>query len=149
MRRRWHFAAAAGALAAAGAASYWWLSPAGEPKARLSAEVAGRVELAADAQATLPPSATVVVYAYALDGPRVPLAVLRRPAEALPFEFKLDDSLAPNPAFRLSQAPRLVVGARLGPGDAPSPQPGDWLAPSQTVPADATGVRLVLSGRRP
>jgi cytochrome c-type biogenesis protein CcmH len=133
----------------AAAALVWWLSPAGGPKARLSAEVAGRVELAADAGAATPPSATVVVYAYALDGPRVPLAVMRRPAASLPFEFKLDDSLAPKPAFRLSQAPRLVVGARLGPGDDTSPQPGDWLAPSQTVSADAKGVRLVLRAPRP
>ncbi len=94
-------------------------------------------------------NATLVVYAYALDGPRLPLAVLRRPAPALPLDFKLDDSLAANPAFRISLATQLTVGARLGPGDAAMAQPGDWVAPSQTVVLGAHGVMLVLQPPRP
>ena len=134
------------------AAALWWVARSAKPQApppRQAAQVVGRVELAAGAAASASAAdATVVVYAYALDGPRVPLAVLRRPASTLPFDFKLDDSLAPNPAFRLSLAPQLVIGARLGPGDAASPQPGDWLAASQTVPANAHGVRLELQPPR-
>lgn len=108
------------------------------------------MELAPDiSPSTLPAGAQVVVYAYALDGPRVPLAVLRRPASSLPLEFALTDDLAPNPAFRISLAPRLVVGARLGMGEAASPQPGDWIAASQTVAANERGVRLVLQARQP
>jgi cytochrome c-type biogenesis protein CcmH len=80
--------------------------------------VVGRVEVAAEAKALAPSDAVVVVYAFAQDGPRVPLAVWRRPATALPADFKLDDSAAVNPAFRLSQAAQLVIGARLGRGEA-------------------------------
>ena len=124
------------------AAALWWVARSAKPQApppRQAAQVVGRVELAAGAAASASAAdATVVVYAYALDGPRVPLAVLRRPASTLPFDFKLDDSLAP----------QLVIGARLGPGDAASPQPGDWLAASQTVPANAHGVRLGLQPPR-
>lgn len=118
------------------------------PAARTAARVVGRVELPAG---TAPPAAPaqVVVYAFALDGPRLPLAVLRRPATDLPFDYTLDDKLAPNPAFRLSQATQVVVGARLGSGDAVQAQRGDWIAAAQTVPLGAHGVRLVLQPPRP
>lgn len=142
-----------GAVALGTVALFWWAAraPQATPAAastRPASQVVGRVELAAGALAP-PADATLVVYAYALDGPRLPLAVLRRPAAALPLDFKLDDSLAANPAFRLSQATQLTVGARLGSGDAAAAQPGDWIAPSQTVALGTHGVRLVLQPPRP
>lgn len=119
------------------------------PPARTGAQIVGRVDLAAGvAPPALSTDAMLVVYAYALDGPRQPLALLRRPASVLPLDFRLDDSLAPNPAYRLSQAPQIVVGARLGPGDAALAQPGDWIAPAQTVALGTHGVRLVLQPPR-
>ena len=115
------------------------------PPAASRTAVVGRVEVAPEAKELVPAGTMVVVYAYAQYGPRVPLAVWRRPATALPADFKLDDSTAVNPAFRLSQAAQLVIGARLGRGEAPEAQAGDWLAPPQAVPAGAHGVRLTLT----
>lgn len=140
-----------GAVALATAAFFWFAARSPQPAAapRVVAQLVGRVELATGAATpALPADAMVVVYAYALDGPRLPLAVWRRPATTLPLDFKLDDSLALNPAFRLSQAPQLVVGARLGLGDASAVQEGDWVAPSQTVALGSHGVRLVLQPPR-
>ena len=150
---------AVAAACAVGAAAHWLrASPPQDPAAvpasavppstGASAQVVGRVEMAAGTTPAAQAGQVVVVYAYALDGPRQPLAVLRRPASDLPFDFKLDDRLAPNAAFRLSMAPRLVVGARLGPGDAAAGQPGDWIAPSQTVMLGEHGVRLQLQPPR-
>jgi cytochrome c-type biogenesis protein CcmH len=144
---------AVGAVALGIAALFWWATRAPQPApaahpTRSASQVIGRVELAAGAPAP-PAEATLVIYAYALDGPRLPLAVLRRPTPALPLDFKLDDSLAANPAFRISQATQLTVGARLGSGDAAVTQPGDWVAPSQTVVLGTHGVRLVLQPPRP
>ncbi|MCW5634900.1 MAG: hypothetical protein KIT17_16315 [Rubrivivax sp.] len=140
------------AVVLAVAALFWSASrttptaaPAVAPRA--GAQVVGRVELAAGAPSP-PARATLAVYAYALDGPRLPLALLKLPAAgaALPLDFKLDDTLAPNPAYRLSQAVQVVVGARLsiGGGDGDGAQPGDWLAQPQTVALGTHGVRLVL-----
>jgi cytochrome c-type biogenesis protein CcmH len=86
------------------------------------------------------------VYAYAADGPQAqPLAVVRRPVSELPLDFKLDDSLAAKPQQqRLSQTPKILIGARLGPGGESLAQVGDWLAASQAVAPGARGVRLVL-----
>jgi cytochrome c-type biogenesis protein CcmH len=142
---------AAAAVAMAAVMLLLWAERSPQPPPQRSpARVVGRVELAPGAALPAwPTDATVVVYAYALDGPRLPLAVVRRPATSLPADFTLDDSLAPNPAFRISQAPRLIVGARLGLGDAPIPRPGDWVATSQIVAGDASGIRLVLLPPRP
>jgi cytochrome c-type biogenesis protein CcmH len=143
-------AAAVGALVLGVAALFWSATrspppaPPGEP--RRAAQIVGRVELPATGLAAPPAQATLVVYAYALDGPRLPLAVLHQHtgSAAFPMDFKLDDTLAPNPAFRLSQAVQLVVGARLGAGEGVAAQPGDWLAAPQTVPLGTHGVKLVL-----
>ena len=121
-----------------------------ERTGRAATTIVGRVELGADANAgpPLPRDAMVVVYVYALDGPRLPLAVFRRPAAALPLEFRLDDTMAPNPAYRLSQAAQLVLGARLGRGDGVAALAGDWEAIPQTVLPGAQAVRVVLQPKR-
>ncbi|MBI5718341.1 MAG: hypothetical protein HZC37_11735 [Burkholderiales bacterium] len=142
-------AAAVGAVAV-GTVAFFWATTRSTPSvapsaARPAAQVVGRVDLESGTAAP-PVQATLVVYAYALDGPRQPLAVLKRQlaGASFPLDFKLDDALAPNPAYRLSQAVQLVVGARLGTAEGIVAQPGDWLAAPQTVPLGAHGVRLVL-----
>lgn len=129
-----------------GVAAVVW-RPAGGPQTVVappaSAQINGRVTLA-PGNGPVPEGATVVVYAYAVDGPQVPLAVWSRPASALPLEFKLDDSLAQTPEHRLSGVQQLVIGARLGPGGDALAQVGDWLAGSQTVAPGAHDVQLVL-----
>ena len=138
--------AAVAAVVLLGVAAVLW-RPAGGPQIAVApaalAQIDGSVTLAPGSGPT-PEGATVVVYAYAVDGAQAPLAVWRRPASALPLEFKLDDSLAQNPAHRLSGVQQLVIGARLGPGDDALAQVGDWLAGSQTVAPGAHGVHLVL-----
>ena len=148
IRRRLTVAAVAAAVLLGAAALVWW--PASGPQnaaaPAASAQLDGRVTLA-PGSGPVPEGAMVVVYAYAIDSPQVPqvpLAVLRRPASALPLDFKLDDSLAQNAEHRLSLVRQLVIGARLGPGGEPLAQVGDWLAGSQTVAPGAHGVHLVL-----
>ena len=127
------------------AAALWWPTGGAQYAAKTqgAAQVDGRVTLA-PGSGPAPDGATVVVYAYAVDGQQSPLAVLRRPASALPLEFKLDDSLAQSEEHRLSRVRQLVIGARLGPGGDALAQVGDWLAGSQTVTSGAHGVILVL-----
>ena len=114
-----------------------------------TASIEGRIALAADS-GPVPDGTTVVVYAYAAEGApglqalQLPLAVLRWPASALPLDFKLDDSQAPNTEHRLSRMQQLVIGARLGQGGEALAQVGDWVAVSQRVAPGTQGVQLVL-----
>ncbi len=58
-------------------------------------------------------SDTVFVVARAVNGPRMPLAVVRTTAKSLPFEFVLDDSNSMVPELALSKFDNIVVSARI------------------------------------
>ncbi len=68
---------------------------------------------------------TLYVFARAAEGPRMPLAILRKQVKDLPLEFSLDDSLAMSPQMKLSNFSRVIIGARISKtGDAIA-KPGD------------------------
>jgi hypothetical protein len=130
------------ALVLAIAAARWWWPAASPPPAaapQASSLATGRVS-AAPGGGPLPDAATVVVFAYALEGGQAPLAVWRGAAKDLPLEFRLELSLHSQAAT----AREFVVGARLGPGAEALAQVGDWLAASQKAAAGAQGLQLVL-----
>lgn len=62
---------------------------------------------------------TVFIIARAVYGPRMPLAVLRKPAAELPISYRLDDSMAISAGLRLSDYRDVIVSARISAsGDA-------------------------------
>jgi cytochrome c-type biogenesis protein CcmH len=103
-----------------------------------AAQVSGTVTLAPQLKDKVGPDDTVFVFARAENGPRMPLAILKRQVRDLPLQFTLDDSQAMSPATRLSTATRVVVGARISKSGNAMPQPGDLQA---TAPAVAVGTR--------
>lgn len=86
-----------------------------------------RVTVTVDPSLTsrLQPGDTLFVFARAAEGPRMPLAIARLPAQAGPVQVTLDDSQAMAPTMRLSMHPRVVVGARVSRSGNAMPQPGD------------------------
>jgi len=90
----------------------------------LSVEVTIGEELPND----LDPSTAVFVYAKAVAGPPMPLAVARIQLADLPATVSLDDSMAMVPAFKLSGFNEVIVGARISITGNPIAQPGDWYA---------------------
>ena len=71
------------------------------------------------------PGDTLFIFARAAQGPRMPLAIVRRQAGELPLTVTLDDSQAMAPNFRLSAFPEVSVGARISKSGNATPQPGD------------------------
>ena len=107
------------------------LAPAGiDVQVRLAPELAGRVA----------PGDTLFVFARAAEGPRMPLAIVRTTAAALPLTVTLDDSQAMTPQFRLSGFDEVVVGARVSRSGNATPASGD-LAGSAGVVGVHDGAR--------
>lgn len=118
------------------------------PPAAAAASVTGRVTLAAALAAQAGPEDTVFVFARAAGntpGPRAPLAILRKQVKDLPLTFTLDDSLAMNPALRLSSVQQVVVGARISKSGNAIAQPGDLQGLSQPVAVGARDVAIEIA----
>jgi len=109
------------------------------------ASISGRVTLAAALQGKVSPGDTVFVFARAVNGPRIPLAILRKKVSDLPLDFKLDDSLAMSPSAKLSGAAEVVVGARISKSGDAMPRAGDWQGISSAVKPGATGLSIEIA----
>jgi cytochrome c-type biogenesis protein CcmH len=112
--------------------------------ADLGASVAGTVSLEEAMAATIEPEDTLFVYARALEGPRMPLAVLRRQAKDLPLAFTLDDSMAMAPGMNLSSAGEFMVVARISKSGDVAPQSGDLEGSAGPVRPGATDIRIEI-----
>jgi len=113
-------------------------------KGDAAAKLAGTVSLSPKLKGRAAPDDTVFIFARAVEGPRVPLAVLRMKVRDLPASFSLDDSMAMAPGARLSGFARVIVGARISKSGNATPQPGDLQGSSAAVANDSTGVKVVI-----
>lgn len=93
---------------------------------------------------------TLYVFARALAGPPMPLAVVKRRAGELPLTLELDDSQSMLPQQPLSSVPEITVTARISRHGSPEPQPGDLEAVAVPVRQgpQAQTVELVLQSVR-
>jgi len=107
--------------------------------------VSGVVELAPALAARVAPDDTLFVFARAVEGPRMPLAVVRAQAKDLPFKFTLDDSSAMASGMKLSSQKQVIVGARISKSGNAAPQRGDLEGVGQAVAIGATGVTVVVN----
>ena len=111
--------------------------------------VSGSVNLLPAFKSAVPAGSTLFIYARAVQGPRMPLAVLRLPLGSWPVTFKLDDALAMSPELRLSQFKEVVVQARISRSGEALPQTGDWVGQSAPLKPGSQGVSLVIDRVQP
>lgn len=108
-----------------------------------------RVALAPSLGGKVSPDDTLFIFARVANGPRMPLAIVRKQAKELPVTVTLNDSMAMMPAMRLSNFPAVVVGARISKTGMAMPQSGDLegMSPGITVggsaPVDVTIDHLI------
>jgi cytochrome c-type biogenesis protein CcmH len=109
-----------------------------------------RVTLDNGLQQQADPEATVFIFARAVSGPRMPLAIVRKQVRDLPVTVALDDSLAMSPAMTLSKFEQVTVGARISKSGNAMPQSGDLQGSvSPVATRDSKLVQLVIDGTVP
>jgi cytochrome c-type biogenesis protein CcmH len=114
-----------------------------------SKAVRGTVRLSPALATQVSPGDTLFVFARAAEGPKMPLAVLKRQVKDLPLAFELNDSMAMTPGRGLSSFPRVVIGARISKSGSPLPKAGDLQGESGVVEPGAKGVLVMIDGTSP
>lgn len=141
------FVAPAAALLVAAAAWVWWARPGAPPAVAPSAlgpQLSGQVVLAPQLAAQVRPEDTVFIFAQVLDGPRMPVAQLKRRAAELPLQFTLDERSAVNPAPRLSPSMQIVVSVLVSRSGQVTAQAGDLQGQSAPVPVGTQGLAIEI-----
>ncbi len=90
-----------------------------------SASLQVRVQLDPKLSGRVGPGDSLFVFAKALNGPPMPLAVARAQAQSLPLTVSLDDFMAMVPELRLSRFGEVMVGARVSRTGTAQAQSGD------------------------
>lgn len=120
-------------------------APAPNASAADASAIMGRVSLDPKLRERAAATDTLFIFARAVAGPRMPLAVVRTTADALPHAFRLDDSMAMTPAARLSTAKEVIVEARISKTGSATPSPGDLQGTSAPVRPGTDGVSIVIN----
>lgn len=119
-------------------------APVAAKAAAPGAAVSGSVSLDAALRQKVGPDDSVFVFAHAVSGPRMPLAILRKRVADLPFEFTLNDSMAMAPNLKLSQFDKVVVGARVSKSGDALPHSGDFEGLSEQTAPGARNLKVVI-----
>lgn len=106
--------------------------------------ITGRVTIDPKLQDRVGPNDTLFVFARAVNGPRIPLAVERTAAGAFPHAFTLDDSMAMATGATLSRAGDVIVEARISKSGNATPAPGDLEGKSGVMKPGAHDVAIVI-----
>ena len=118
---------------------------AAEQAQKAGASVSGEVTLDPKLANQVSPTDTVFVYARAANGPRMPLAIIKKQVKDLPIKFNLDDSLAMNPSMKISKFPQVVVSARVTKTGNAMPQAGDLQGATAPVNLGSQGLNIVIN----
>ena len=111
--------------------------------------IRGRVSLDPALASKVAPGDTLYVLARAAQGPRMPLAILKRSASELPLQFTLDDSMAMAQGMKLSDFDDVVVSARISRSGEAMPQSGDLEGHSAALQGRNDSVELRIDRVRP
>jgi cytochrome c-type biogenesis protein CcmH len=123
--------------------------PAAAAKAGPARAITGKVLLGSSMASKGSAPDTLFVFAKELNGPPMPVSIVRATKKDLPFTFRLDDSTSPMPSRKLSDLDTVVIVARLSKSGKAMPESGDLEGTSQPVKPGAEGVTVVIDRQRP
>ncbi len=125
-------------------------APAAKPAATgKAAAVSGTVSLSPALKDKAKPDDVVFIFARPVNGPRMPLAVLRARVADLPKDFSLDDSMAMSPDTKLSSASELRIEARVSKAGDAIAKPGDLSGEVFPVKPGTSGLKVIIDKTLP
>lgn len=113
-------------------------------EAKPSVEIEVQVDIAPALKAKMQPQDTVFVYAQAVNGPKMPLAIVRKQVSDLPAKVMLNDQQAMQGSSRLADQQQLRIVARVSPSGQAMPQAGDLMGSVELAQPFAKQVASVL-----
>lgn len=102
-------------------------------ESKATASVSVQVSLNDELRAEVNADDTVFIYAQALSGPKMPLAILRKKVSELPLSVNLSDADAMTPAMKLSNFKEIRLLARISKSGNAMPQAGDLIGTDEQV----------------
>jgi cytochrome c-type biogenesis protein CcmH len=110
--------------------------------------VAIQVSLATKLQTDTKPEDTVFIYAQALSGSKMPLAIVRKQVKDLPLAVSLSDAESMLPNMKLSNFKQVRFLARISKSGNPMPQTGDLIGViEQATLADHKEHKIIINDR--
>ncbi|MDD5460945.1 MAG: c-type cytochrome biogenesis protein CcmI [Methylococcales bacterium] len=103
-----------------------------------------QVSLAPELQKSASPGDTVFIYAQALSGPKMPLAIVRKQVSDLPLTVSLNDAMAMMPNMKLSNFATVKLLARISRSGNAISQPGDLIGVIDQVALDDKGNHKII-----
>ena len=96
-----------------------------DTNAQIISHIKVKVSLMPELLAEVAPGDSLFIFAQALAGPAMPIAVVRKQVKDLPLEITLDNSMAIMPTRKLSDFKSVKIGARISKTGNATPQSGD------------------------
>lgn len=106
--------------------------------------IAVEVSIDPELQKAVGPGDTVFIYAQALSGPKMPLAIVRKQVADLPVKVTLDDTLAMMPAMKLSNFGEVKLLARVSKSGEAVTQPGDLIGTAEKVAVGGSAEQKIV-----
>ena len=103
------------------------------------------VDISAELKAKASPDTPVFVYAKAMQGPPMPLAVRKLQLSDLPVSLTLSDDDAMMPTMKLSSFDQVIVGARVSSSGNPVAQSGDFYTEREAVDSSNPPAQINLT----
>ena len=118
-----------------------------EPSTNISsATISVQVSLAPELIKSAAATDTVFVYAQALSGPKMPLAIVRKQVSDLPITVSLNDTMAMMPTMKLSNFSEVKLLARVSKSGNAMSQAGDLIgAINQVVLTDKNTHHIIIN----
>ncbi|MBE0435863.1 MAG: c-type cytochrome biogenesis protein CcmI [Methylomicrobium sp.] len=120
-------------------------APPEQQPAAIAKSLKVNVAISDELQGAVSATDTVFIYAQALQGPPMPLAIVKKQVADLPVTVVLSDEQAMMPAMSLSNFDRVKISARISMSGQAESRPGDWIGIVESVaPAETEGVTITI-----